>query len=526
MAAANVQAALEMTALYEERQREAERQARDLRLALDETEAASREKDKFLANVSHELRTPLNGIIGMVTLLADSARGELEQRYVRAALDSAEALLAIINDLLDLAKIRADGIELIHERYDLWRLLGSVVYLLAPRASEGVELGIDIDPALPRIVLGDGPRLRQVLLNLFGNALKFTDAGRVELLATAEELEDGRATLVLSVRDTGCGIPESAQGVVFESFRQVDGGANRRHGGTGLGLAISRGLVGQMGGTLALESEVGRGSLFTIRLPIDRVATPVSRSDHVRVACCVDSPELGATLERHLGALGIEVRIESDLGSVEELEGPLVIELAGQPSEHVLNATRFALDSGRLVAWIVRLGRGCEFTVPAGVHLLAAPLAPSELVDLFREVHPHGPQPARPGARSGDAGRSYHLLVVEDNPVNRLVAERLLQREGHRVSTAESGQAALDLLEHERFDAVLMDCQMPGIDGYETTRRLRARGERVPIIALTAHAMPADRQRCLDAGMDDYVTKPIDSAALAKALARQVAEAA
>ncbi len=411
VAQANVRAALEMAAMYDERQRTLEAQANTLEKALAEARAASTRKDEFLAKMSHELRTPLNGIIGMAHVLGTMGIGPREAECTETILESAGSLLEIINDLLDLSKIASKKVELRSESFDLHRLIGAVPQSLSAVAVErSLHLTWSIADDVPCAVVGDPRRLRQVLVNLVGNALKFTERGRItlecRLLASASD------TLELRISDTGCGIPEAALADIFESFRQLDNSASRAYGGSGLGLAISRDLVELMGGELTVESELEVGSTFTARIPLRRA----------------------------------------------------------NEDEH---------------------GPG------------SAPRPDTT--------------PGRPGEPPG-----LELLVVEDHPVNQRVAKLTLERLGHVVTVASSGEEALEILQQRSFDAIFMDCQMPGIDGLQTTQRIRATeaptGVSTRIIALTANAMPQDRARCFAAGMDDFLAKPIEMPKLRAAL--------
>jgi light-regulated signal transduction histidine kinase (bacteriophytochrome)/ActR/RegA family two-component response regulator len=372
-------------------------------------------KSSFLANMSHEIRTPMNGILGMVQLFQTTTMNAEQQRYLDLIQHSSELMLALLNDILDLSKIDAERMELTEAPFDLSEMVNGVTNLLRSQAKEKSLLVCTNFESPSRWYVGDALRLQQVLTNLVGNAIKFTDTGEVVLRVHRPEAQKG-APLVISVSDTGIGITDEHLPHLFEKFRQADPSTTRKYGGTGLGLAISKELVSLMGGSIRVSSTPGAGSTFTVSLPMKPVAGPSAQATEEMVA-------LGNALTRPADSPGGEPRI-------------LVVE-------------------------------------------------------------------------SSTAGR---ILVVEDNKVNQTLLEVMLQKKGFQVEVAESGVEALDLYAKRRCDLILMDCQMPGLDGYETTARIRkaeGAGQHIPIVAVTANALPEDRQRCLDAGMDDYLPKPI-----------------
>jgi two-component system sensor histidine kinase/response regulator len=501
---------------------------------------ASRLKSEFVANVNHELRTPMNGVIGITHLLAETSLDDEQRTYVDALTVSGEALMAVVTDILDFSKIEADKIAFQDAPFAPRALAEDVRTIITLGAESGrVEMVASFGSDLPELLLGDAGRVRQVLLNLVGNAWKFTDSGEVTIRMTWTDEEADSGQLLVEVIDTGVGIDDSELDLIFRPFTQADGSTTRRHGGTGLGLTIAKELVELMGGAIGVRSTVGVGTTFWFTLPLrragrDELARAPSSLEDVRVLVADSQPASRSALEQELRAHGAAVTTAPD--PVAALTALRAAARSGQPHDVVfLHLNLSAPTISELIRSIKADGTlagvgiiavtppdyagdvedtDARVAEPATEHdLLAAVLrvldAPTDEEPTdHRPLHPHDDPELAPAAR---------VLVAEDNPINQLVLVRMLERRGFDVDVADNGREAVDMHTHKPYDAIFMDCQLPELDGYQATREIRsldAARSRIPIIAVTANTMPGDAERCRAAGMDFYAAKPIGAAGL------------
>jgi len=528
--------------------------ARDLETARKRAEEATRAKSEFLANISHEIRTPMNAMIGM-TELALATRITREQReYLDAIQSSADALLSLVNDLLDFSKIEARKLQLDSVGFNLRDALEDTMRVLAPRADQkGLELACHIHRDVPDALVGDPLRLRQVVINLVGNAIKFTDHGEVVLRVEAQSRDDGSALLRFSVADTGIGIPPEKQAVIFEAFSQADSSTTRRYGGTGLGLAISAQLVELMGGGISVESQAGRGSTFHFAARFGLQQRGMEKSP-ARLRTLTDLPILivddNATNRRILEEVLANwrmcpVAVEGGPSALATLEKSLhadqsfavVLLDAHMPdmdgfavAERITQDRRYA---GIKLVMLTSAGQPEDIVHSRKLGIsayLTKPVKQSELFDVIITAmgqpsgeRPRAPRPAR-GVRH--PRRKLHVLLAEDNQVNQMLATRIFKKLGHHVTVVSNGREALSAVQAGHFDLVAMDVQMPEMDGLDATAAIRAwektTGTHTPIMAMTAHAMKGDRERCLAAGMDGYTSKPIRIGELERSITQLV----
>lgn len=530
--------------------------SQELQMAIANAEAASQAKSEFLANMSHEIRTPMNGVIGMVQLLRDTALSSEQKKYTEIIEDSSQLLLQLLNDILDFSKIEAGKMSLEQIPFDLARLAEEIVLIESMRVRDKPDLDVklELDPNAQTQLIGDPGRIRQILYNLINNAIKFTDEGHVTLAIDAVETLDNATSFTMAVKDTGIGIAPEHLDKIFNKFDQADTSTTRKFGGTGLGLAICKNLAEMMHGTITVESTQGEGTVFTVTLTIrhnaDHTTLPnanLRMLDGTSLLLLCASPTYEEKILGHMSSFGMRTLYARTLNRGFKLlkkgESDLVIYVLDEADFTIENLAQLHRDIDDMppvltysVAPIRGQAQAAQEAGCRGYFSVETPL--SMLTEALALAHEHGELPLltrhsmnemhalEPAnqQRNTTPANNLHILLAEDNVVNQKVAQSLLTKLGCTVSCATNGHEAVEMVQSGSIDMILMDCQMPELDGYEATQQIRQLEEgsakRIPIIALTAHAMKGDKEKCLEAGMDDYLSKPIYEDQLAEMISR------
>jgi signal transduction histidine kinase/CheY-like chemotaxis protein len=500
--------------------------------AREEAETANRSKSAFLAMMSHEIRTPMNGVIGMASLLSSTKLTEEQKEYTDTIQNCGESLLVVINDILDYSKIESGKMELEHRDVDVRNCIEEVLDVFATKAAEsGVDLIYEIDYSVPSQIIGDSVRLRQVLMNLVGNSVKFTSQGEIFVGVTASEISAERAVLNFEVRDSGIGISPDKMDRLFKPFSQVDSSTTRKYGGTGLGLVICERIVGLMGGSISVESKVGAGTTFTFSIHANishtsrmYVRPNTAKMEGRKVLVIDDNSSSRTILKNQLELWKLVVVLASSAKAGLEMvnkhrDFDLVIVDMQMPEMNGVEFTRELKkrDSGVPVILLSSIGDDKQLHTDLFSSVLSKPVRQNTLHKHIHDqlavskVHMMTPNPDAVDGISNMASRlPMKILIVEDNPINYRVTERVLSKMGYKASVVTNGQQGVDITLQHHFDIILMDVQMPVLDGMDATRMIRSRGGLQPVIvAMTANAMQGDREECIKAGMDDYISKPV-----------------